>query len=161
MKVNELKALLEGERDIENLSAVNDLLDKALSADSEEAADSTSEEVEETTEDEESTEESTEETTEETEEESAEAEETPEEATEETHTGLDLAAVSGLIETLSNRVNELEAELAETKKQLSAKAEDEKIFVEKFKKLSATIREDKTPEVKTHHVGMTNGIGEL
>ena len=159
MKANELITLIhESEKEVSTIETLNDLIDKQLST--EEAAEET---VEETVE-EEVTEESAEETTEETEEEATEetVEET-EEAPAEEGNDINLSTIMTIIGDLRAENENLRTQLADAQAKLSAKNKAEKDFIEKFKNLSVSIREEKKPEkpVERHSIGMTNGIGEL
>ena len=142
----------------DSLSALNSILDKALAA--EEVTEEVEETVEETTE-----EETTEETAEEeTSEEETVEEEAEEETVEEEESSDDaLTGVLAIMQELRVENENLRAENARLQAQLSTAKKAEKDFVEKFKNLSVSIREEKKPEkpVERHQIGMTNGIGEL
>lgn len=152
--IKELNAMLENEQNNpEDLSSLNDLLDKALS-------------TEETKEEEVADESEETETTEETTEAEAAAdddgaEDTEDEQFEEEEGSVNLAAVMDLIQEQRDEIKALKEQLAEKNAQLAAKTKDEEAFMKKFKTLTSLVREDKEPEVKPHKIGMTNGIGEL
>lgn len=156
MKANELITLIqENKKDVSTISELNDLIDKTLSAEeTEEVSEETEEAEEEATE--ETSEESSEETSEETEESEEETtEETPEE-------NINLSAVMGILNDLRKDNERLREENQNLTAQLAAKNKAEKDFMEKFKNLSVSIREEEKPvETKHHQLGMTNGIGEL
>lgn len=157
-----LLAKLQG-KETDSISELNDLMDKALSAEevveevTEEAAEETAEETaEEVTE--ETTEEVTEETTEEV------TEEATEEESEEPEGDNALAGILSIMNDLRVENERLTAENSRLQAQLDASKKAEKDFIEKFKNLSVSIREEKKPEKpaeKHHQFGMTNGIGEL
>ena len=156
MKANELITLIqENNKDVSTINELNDIIDKALSAEeTTEVAEETSEEAEEETEEETSEEETTEE-------ESAE-EETPEEEAGEPEADTNLSAVMGILNDLRADNERLREENQNLTAQLATKNKTEKEFIEKFKNLSVSIREDEKPAEKKHHqLGMTNGIGEL
>lgn len=150
----DLKGVLEmmDQKQTDSISELNDLLGKALSAEEvEETVEETVEEVEETEE----------ETAEETEE---ETEETVEETTEETEEDDNaLAGILAVMNDLRSENESLRTQLADAQAQLAAMKKAEKDFMEKFKNLSVSIREEKKPEkpAEKHQLGMTNGIGVL
>ena len=159
MKANELITLIkENNEEVTTINDLNDLIDATLSAET----------VEETVEE---TEEAAEETTEEAEEEPVETELSAEETeeTEETEEvgeqepDLNLSAIMGIVNDLRADNERLRLENQNLTAQLSARNKAEKDFIEKFKNLSVSIREEekKPVETKNHQLGMTNGIGEL
>lgn len=163
MKADELITLIQNsEEEVSTIETLNDLIDKKLST--EEVTEETAEEVvEETTEEaaEETTEETVEETTEETSEETTEE---TEEAPAEGENEINLSTIMTIIGDLRAENESLRTQLADVQAQLSASKKAEKDFIEKFKNLSVSIREEKKPEKpaeKHHQFGMTNGIGEL
>lgn len=158
MKINELKALLEKEQaEVKDLSAVNELLDEVIGGESaEEPKEEPKEEHEEPSE----------EPSEEPEEPSEEPSEEPAEEPKDEPETIDLSVIIDGMTELKAQIAELKAQLtdsqaklAESEKKLSAKVAAEKEFIEKFKTLSAVVREEKKPE-KMPTIGMTNGIGE-
>ena len=143
----------------DSLSDLNSILDKALST--EEATEEVTEEtVEEEVEAAEETVEEAEETVEAAEE---TVEEEVEEEAEEESSDNGLSAVLAIMHDLRVENERLRAENEKLQASLSAAKKAEKDFVEKFKNLSVSIREEKEPEkpAEKHHIGMTNGIGEL
>lgn len=155
VNVKELLQVLHTEEEPKDITDLNNLLDKALSTEevAEEVTEEETEEVEETSE---------EEVTEETEEVSEEAEtETEEAEAEEPAEEFNLSAIMGIINDLRADNENLRSQLADVQAKLSAKESAEKDFLEKFKGLSVSIREEKKPVEVKHQIGMTNGIGEL
>ena len=74
---------------------------------------------------------------------------------------IELSAVLEEIVNLRTQVATLTEKLNESQVALAAKTKAESEFIEKFKSLSASVREEQKPVVKEHKIGMTNGIGEL
>lgn len=161
MKINELKALLEKEQaEVKDLSAVNELLDEVIGGEPKE------EQKEEPEEPSEEPSEEPEEPAEEPAEEPEEPSEEPAEEPKDEPEAIDLSVIIDGMTELKAQIAELKAQLtdsqaklAESEKKLSAKVAAEKEFIEKFKTLSAVVREEKKPE-KMPTIGMTNGIGE-
>lgn len=155
MKANELITLIQSENEqIETIEALNELIDKKLSA-SEETVEETAEEEDEEEAEEETVEEEAAEESEET------VEETAEEEAEETEPDTNLSAVMSILNDLRKDNEVLRSQLQEVQTKLAAKEKSEKEFLDNFKSLSVKIRSEEKPEVKTHKLGMTNGIGEL
>lgn len=150
MDIKKVLSLL-GESD--DLSKVNDLLDKALEEEKELDASEETEEAEETSE--ETPEEEPEEP-----ETPEEPEETPEEPEEEPETAeITMAAVMEAVQELNDRVKTLENENSDLKAKLSAKEQSEAEFVEKFKKLSVALSTERQEPVIDNEVSYTDGFG--
>lgn len=150
---------LKKKDEVTDLKTLNALMEEAITSNQEEVAETETEEASEEIAETEEVAEETAETTEETSEEVAEetAEETPKEG--ETMT---LAVIADMIKDLREENANLREQLAQVQGQLAAKEASEREFVDKFKNLSVSIREEQKPVVKTpSKIGMTNGIGEL
>lgn len=145
MKELSEKLNVEGGQDI---SKLNDALDKLLDPQEEPKAEET---VEEAVETEEEVVETEEEVVEEVEEETEETEETEE---------ITLATVLEAIEALKAQLEDVKAENANLKEQLAAKDAEAKRFTEKFKNLIVTLSDEPKETPKPSKVLYTDGIGE-
>lgn len=152
MKIDEVKKLLESQQaDVKDLAAVNDLIDKVMDGEGEPETEPEGEPEGEPDAEPEG---------EPTPEPEGEPEGEPDGEPEGENT-VNLSAVLEEIVSLRTQVATLTERLAVSESALAAKTKAESEFIEKFKNLSVSIREEQKPVVTQKKIGMTNGIGEL